>query len=130
MKKCLTCKKEFQPKSNNQKYCSTECRRKAYKKYKYSSPEATEKYRERVKGERGLTDTEFNYEYRERTASNKGMTQTEYNNYLEKRKAERLDLTVKELRHYTYLAKKNKSQLYEELGMPPDIYYTKLKNKF
>lgn len=129
MKKCKVCLKEFQPNSNNQKYCSKECQSVAYKNYKFSSEEATNKYREKIKEEEGIDDTEFNFKFREKTANNKGMTTTEYNRYLEERKAEKLGLSVKELRHFTYLAKKNNSYLYEELGISPKIYYAKLKRK-
>ena len=127
MKKCKICSKEFTPKSNNQLYCCKICRKEAYKNYSFSTPEATEKYRERIKEEEGLTDSEFNYEFREKTAANKGMTTTEYNRYLEERKAERLGLSLKELRHFTYLSKKHGFQLYEELGIPLEEYRRRLK---
>ena len=128
MKKCKICGKEFIPGNNRQIYCSDECRLKAYKSYRYSTPEAVERYREKIKEEEGLNNTEFNYEFRERTASNKGMTVPEYNRYLEERKAFKLGISVKDLRHFTYLAKKNKNQLYEELGMLKEDYYKKLKS--
>lgn len=127
MKKCKICNNEFETRSNNQVYCSLECRKRAYKNYQFSTPEATEKYRERIKEEEGFDDTAFNYEFRERTAANKGMTTTEYNRYLEERKAERLGLSVKELRHYTYLSKKHGFQLYEELGISQEEYKKRLK---
>lgn len=127
LKKCKVCKKEFEGKGR-QVYCSETCRKKAYKFYQFSTPEATEKYREKVKEEENLSDSEFNYMFRERTASNKGMTVSEYNAYLEERKAFKLGISVKDLRHFTYLAKKNKNQLYEELGMLKEDYYKKLKS--
>lgn len=126
IKKCKICNKEFLG-IKNKKYCSVECRKKAYKNYKYYTSESLEKYREKIKEEEGFTDSEFNYEFRERTAANKGMTTTEYNSYLEERKAERLGLTVKELRHFTYLSKKTGDPLYEVLNMNPQEYYKKLK---
>ena len=129
MKKCTICGKEFSPRNSRQKYCCEECRKEGYKNYAFYSEEATAKYKERIKGEEGLSDSEFNLKYREKTAFNKGMTTTEYNNYLEERKAQKLGLTVKELRHFTYLSKKNHSALYEELGMPAATYYEKLKRK-
>ena len=126
LKKCKICKNEFEVRGNK-RYCSSECRKKAYEHYSYSTPETVEKYKERVKEEEGFTDTEFNYEFRERTAANRGMTTTEYNKYLEERKARRLGLSVKELRHYTYLSKKTGDPLYEQLNMSADEYYKKLK---
>ena len=129
MKKCRVCGREFNPRSNRQIYCCEECRLKVYKNYKYSTPESIEKYREKIKEEKGLDDTGFNYEFRERTASNKGMTVPEYNAYLEERKALKLGISIKELRHYTYLSKKNNTSLYEELGIPKEDYYKKLKSK-
>lgn len=126
IKKCSYCRKEFESRGNK-KYCSNECRKKAYQFYQYSTPESTAKYRERIKEENGFDDTDFNYEFRERTAKNKGMTTTEYNAYLEERKAAKLGLTVKELRHYTYLSKKNNESLYESIGMNKEEYYKRLK---
>ena len=126
-RKCKHCGKIFNA-TRNQRYCSKECREIAYKNYSYYTPETTERYREKIKEEFGFSDTDFNFEFRERTASNKGMTVSEYNTYLEERKASKLGLTVKELRHFTYLAKKNKNQLYEELGMQKEEYYIRLKN--
>lgn len=126
LKKCKYCKKEFNSKGNK-KYCSEECRKRAYKHYRYSTPESVEKYRERIKEENGFDDTAFNFEFRERTANNKGMTTTEYNTYLEERKARRLGLTVQDLRHYTYLSKKNNEPLYDTIGMDREEYYLRLK---
>lgn len=126
IKKCKICNKEFEG-DKNKKYCSDNCKKRAYKNYSYSSPEAISKYREKIKEEEGLTDTEFNYVYREKTAANKGMTVSEYNKYLEERKAERLGITVKELRHYTYISKKTGDPLYECLNMSSEEYYKRLK---
>ena len=126
MKKCKICGLEFNPCSNSQKYCE-KCRKVAYKLY--DSSEASIKYREKIKEEESIDDTEFNFKFREKTASNKGMTTTEYNSYLEENKAKKLGLSVQELRHYTYIAKKNRSKLYEEIGLSPDEYYALLKRK-
>ena len=85
------------------------------------------KYREKIKEQEGLTDTEFNKKYQIRTANNRGMTPTEYNRYCEERKARRLGVTVEELRHCTYVSKRDKTPLYEVLGLTPENYYSKLK---
>lgn len=128
MKRCQICKKEFIPKSNNQKYCSSACQKIA--RNFYNTSEANNKYREKIKNEENLDDTDFNFKFREKTAANKGMSTSEYNSYLEETKARKLNISVQKLRHYTYIAKKNKTKLYEELGMPPDLYYSMLKRKF
>ena len=126
---CTICKKEFIIEKGNKKYCSQECKKKAYKNYKFYSEEATKKYREKVKEELSLDDTEFNAEFRERTANNKGMTVQEYNRYLERERARKLGITVEELRHAIYMAKKNCWYLHEELGMTYDEYKAKLSRK-
>lgn len=129
MKNCIRCGSTFQPKNNCQKYCCEECRKESYRNYRFYSSEATLKYREKIKEEEGIDDTDFNYKYREKTASNRGMTTTEYNSYLESNKAKKLGISIQKLRHLTYIAKKNHTSLCEELGMNPSEYYKRLKRK-
>lgn len=100
-----------------------------YKNNKDKIKENQESYKEKIKNEKELSDSEYNYYYREQTAKKRGMTTSEYNSYLEERRARRLGITVKELRHFTYISKKTKTPLYECIGISEEEYKQKLKNK-
>ena len=64
MKKCQICSRKFSPNSNNQKYCSPKCQKIAHNLYNPS--EANTKYREKIKNEENLDDTDFNFKFREK----------------------------------------------------------------
>lgn len=100
-----------------------------YRENKEKIDERSKRYRERIKNEENLTDTEYNDKYRYNTAFNKGMTVTDYNRYLEEQKAKKLNLTVKELRNYTYIAKRDKRKLFEVLNIEEEEYKRMLKRK-
>ena len=85
------------------------------------------KYREKIKEQEGLTDTEFNKKYQINTARNRGLTTTEYNRLCEANKASKLGITVKQLRHFTYISKRDKIPLYDALHLDPEEYYRRLK---
>lgn len=100
-----------------------------YRKNKEKIDERSKRYRERIKEEENLTDSEYNSKYRYNTAFNRGMTVTDYNRYLEEQKAKKLNLTVKELRNYTYIAKRDKRKLFEVLNIEEEVYKRMLKRK-